>query len=108
MSADPLHNTATLAALMVQASARGHDPVTLRALVEEACELGAARALSKLGLHDRSAPADIAALRELLSSWRDAKRAASRAVVSWLVRLALAGLLIGLIAKFRLIDVLKP
>jgi hypothetical protein len=38
--------------LTAQAEARGADLVTLRALIEEASELGAARALASLGLDD--------------------------------------------------------
>jgi uncharacterized membrane protein len=45
-------------------------------------------------------------LRELLSAWRDAKRTAWRAVVTWLVRIALAMLLIGIAVKLRLTDLI--
>jgi uncharacterized membrane protein len=41
-------------------------------------------------------------LRELLSAWRDAKRSAWRAVVTWAVRVLLAALLIGLAVRFKL------
>ncbi len=44
-----------LTQLTAQAEARGADLVTLRALIEEACELGAVRALSVLGLADDGA-----------------------------------------------------
>ena len=43
-------------------------------------------------------------LRELLSAWRDAKRSAWRAVVTWAVRLVLAMLLIGIAVRLRLTD----
>jgi hypothetical protein len=43
-------------------------------------------------------------LRELLSAWRDAKRRARQAVVSWAVRVCLALLLIGLAVRLRLTD----
>ena len=45
-------------------------------------------------------------LRELLSAWREAKRSAWRAVVTWLVRLALALLLIGIAVRLRLTDLI--
>jgi uncharacterized membrane protein len=45
-------------------------------------------------------------LRELLSAWRDAKRTAWRAVVGWLVRIALAALLIGIAVRLRLTDLI--
>lgn len=88
-----------LSQLIAQAEARGADLVTLRALVEEASEAGAERALARLGLADDKARGDINALRELLSAWRDAKRLAWRAVIGWVVRLMLAALLIALAVK---------
>lgn len=91
-----------LTQLTAQAEAHGADLVTLRALIEEACELGAARALSALGLADDRARKDMEEMRELLSAWRDAKVAAGRAVIGWLVRGALALLLVGAAVKFGL------
>lgn len=88
--------------LTAQAEARGADLVTLRALIEEASELGAARALTRLGLDDPRAARDMAELRELLSAWRDAKTSARKAVVDWIVRGLLAALLIGLALKLGL------
>jgi hypothetical protein len=95
---------ATLGLLVAQARDEGASVVTLKALTEEAAEAGAARALARLGLHDGSAGADILELRQLLSAWRDTRRAARHAVIGWLVRLVLAGLLLGLAVKLRLID----
>lgn len=95
-------NSNMLIHLAAQADARGADLVTLRALIEEASDLGAARALARLGLADDHAAKDMAELRELLSAWRDAKRTARKAVVGWLVRVALALLLLGLAVKFGL------
>jgi hypothetical protein len=43
-------------------------------------------------------------LRELLSAWRDAKRSARQAVVTWTTRVLLALLLIGLAVRVRLTD----
>ena len=93
-----------LAQLMAQAERRGGDLVTLRALVEESSEAGARRALASLGLDDANARRDMDELRELLSAWRDAKRSAWRAVVSWATGLALALLLIGLAVRLRLTE----
>ena len=95
-------DTHMLAQLVAQAEARGADLVTLRALIEEASELGAARALARLGLADEDAHKDMAELRELLGAWRDAKSSAVKAVVGWVVRGALALVLIGLAVKFGL------
>lgn len=97
-----MSDTSMLTQLTAQAEARGADLVTLRALIEEASELGAARALSVLGLADDHARKDMEELRELLSAWRDAKQSASRAVIGWLARGALALLLLGLAVKLGL------
>ena len=82
-----------LARLIAQARTEGGELITLRAVVEEASELGASRALDRLGLGDPSAQDDIDELRELLSAWRDAKASAWKAAVEWLVRGVLALLL---------------
>lgn len=95
-------DTTMLAQLLAQAETRGSDLVTLRALIEEASELGAARALAQLGLADEAAHSDMAELRELLGAWRDAKKSARAAVVGWLVRGVLALVLIGLAVKLGL------
>jgi Family of unknown function (DUF6127) len=75
---------------------------TLAELLEQASETGAHRALAHLGLADEGASKDMADLRELLSAWRDAKRSARKAVIEWLVRGALAVLVIGLAVKLGL------
>lgn len=91
-----------LTQLTAQAEARGADLVTVRALIEEASELGARRAMARLGLADDGARKDMEELRELLSAWRDAKVSARKAVIGWFVRLGLALLLIGLAVKLGL------
>lgn len=96
-----------LTRLVAQADGRGADLVTLRALIEEASEAGAARALSALGLSDPNAARDMAELRELLSAWRDAKASARKAVVGWLVRGCLALVLIGIAVKLGLSDLVS-
>ena len=98
---------ALLATLMAQSEARGIDLITLRALVEESSQAGARRALASLGLDDPSARRDMDELRELLSAWRDAKRSAVQAVVTWAVRLMLALLLIGIAVRLRLTDLIS-
>lgn len=91
-----------LAGLIAQAENRGADLTTLRALVEDASDLGAMRALARLGLSDGDARQDIGELRELLQAWRDAKRTARAAVIGWLVRGCLALLLLGLAMRLGL------
>jgi hypothetical protein len=98
----------TLTRLMMQAEARGADLVSLRAMAEEASELGAARALTRLGLADARARADLDELRELLGAWRVAKRSAVHAVLAWVVRGLCAFLLVGIAVKLGLGDRLLP
>ncbi len=91
-----------LAGLIAQAEGEGARVLTLRALVEEASEAGASRALVRVGLSDATAGADVAALRELLGAWRDAKKSARGALVAWVVRGVLALLVMGLAVKLGL------
>jgi len=88
-----------LAGLIAQAAQQGADAATLRAVVEEACDLGAERVLARLGLSDEDARGDIGELRQLLQAWRDAKASAWRAAVDWAVRGLLALLLIGIAVR---------
>jgi hypothetical protein len=97
-------NDALLASLVAQSEGRVLDFVTLRAIVEESSQAGARRALGALGLDDAKARRDMDELRELLSAWRDAKKTAWQAVVSWMVRIASAMLLVGLAVKLRLTE----
>jgi hypothetical protein len=54
-------NASMVALLVAQAEGQGADMVTLRALIEEASEVGAERALAALGLRDEHARRDIGA-----------------------------------------------
>lgn len=83
------------------------DGVMLRALIEEASELGARRALARLGLADEAARDDIGDLRQLLGAWRDAKTSAWKAAVDWAVRAMLALLVVGLAVKLGLPGLLR-
>ena len=99
--------SAVLAQLLQQGGGEGADLSTLRAIAEEAGELGATRALTRLGLDDAKAQGDMAELRELLNAWRDAKRSVWKAVAGWVVRLTLALVLTGLAVKLGFGDWLK-
>lgn len=88
-----------LASLVAQAKEEGAALVTLRAIVEESSVLATDRALQRLGLADPGAESDLVELRDLLRAWRDAKSSAWKAFVSWLVRGALALLLIGIAVR---------
>ena len=100
-------NASMLALLVAQAEGQGADMPTLRALIEEASEVGAERALSALGLRDEQARRDMDDLRELLRAWRDAKRSARNAVVSWAVRIALALLVAGIAVRVGVLEMLR-
>ncbi|MEE4206864.1 MAG: DUF6127 family protein, partial [Erythrobacter sp.] len=95
-----MNRPAILATLMKQATEEGAELVTLRAIVEETSELAADRILERLGLDDAQAENDLGELRELLQAWRDAKASAWKAFIEWVIRAALALLLIGI--AFRL------
>ena len=96
-----------LAGLLAQAQLAGADLVTLRAIVEEASELGAQRMLTSIGLDDASASQDMSELRDLLSAWRDAKASARTAAISWIVRGLCALLLLGIAVRIGATDLLK-
>ena len=88
-----------LAKLIAQATTEGSDLITLRAIVEEATELGADRVLIRLKLDDDRAQNDLEELRDLLGAWRSAKSSAWNAVVEWVVRGTMALLLIGIAVR---------
>jgi hypothetical protein len=96
-----------LAALIAQAQTNGSDLVTLRAIIEEASELGANRVLRRLGLEDDNAQHDIDELRDLLGAWRTAKASATKAVLDWIIRGAMALLLIGIALKIGAPEILR-
>ncbi|HNN56412.1 MAG TPA: DUF6127 family protein [Novosphingobium sp.] len=96
-----------VARLIAQAADAGGDLVTLRAIVEEASELGAERAVARMGLDDPQAHSDLSELRQLLQAWRDAKTSAWKAVVAWVVRGALAMLLLGIAWRTGTMELLK-
>ncbi len=96
-----------LARLVAQAEGQVADMVTIRALIEEASEMGAGRALERLGLADRGAEGDVRELRDLLSAWRDAKKAARGAVIGWAMRIVMALILLGIAVKTGLVGLVK-
>ena len=100
--------TGMLEGLVAQAEAQGAARVTLQAIVEEAAEAGAARALKRLGLMDEKAGDDIQELRELVQGWRDVKKSALRSFIGWLMRSVVALLLLGLSFKLGLLQGERP
>ena len=95
-------DTMMAARLIASAGPTTLDIVTVRAVVEEASELGARRALARLGLADEAARDDVGELRELLKAWRDAKRSAMRSAIGWVVRGCLALVVVGVALKLGL------
>jgi len=69
--------------------------------------VGAQRALSALGLDDPSARRDMDEPRQLLQAWRDAKKTAWQAAVSWAIRILLAGLVAAMAMKMGLLELLR-
>ena len=106
-----MHREDMLAKLIAQAAGAseggGVELLTLRAIVEEASELGANRVLARIGLGDTKAQDDIDELRELLGAWRAAKASAWKAAVEWIVRGAMALLLIGIAVRLGALEMLK-
>ena len=100
-------NEDMLAKLLAQAVAEGGEVITLRAIVEEASELGAERVLNRLGLGDEGAQDDLDELRDLLNAWRAAKTSAWKAIVEWVVRGAMALLLIGIAVRLGAPELLR-
>lgn len=88
--------SAVLAQLIAQGADEGASLPALRAIVEEAGELGARRALERLGLTDARAGSDMRELRDLLAAWRDAKTSAWKAVFGWVSAAVLAALAVKL------------
>jgi hypothetical protein len=100
-------NQEMLTGLLSQATHEGAELVTLRAIVEEASEIGAQRTLASIGLGDAHAPGDLTELRELLRAWRDAKASARNAALGWIVRGLCALLLLGLAVRLGATDLLR-
>ena len=100
-------SAAMVARLMAQAEGQGADLVTMRALIEEASELGAERALNALGLNDATAGRDMAELRQLLQAWRDAKKTAWKEIVTWAIRIFLALLVLAMSIRLGLWEMLR-
>lgn len=67
----------------------------LRALLTEAAEQGAKRALEQVGLHDEEAGNDIRDLRNVLDGWRTARKTVLSTVTQWVTMALLGALAFG-------------
>lgn len=70
--------------------------VELQQMLNQAAELGAKRALEKVGLHDDGAGEDVRELRGLLESWRDTKKTVGQTITRIITTGILAVLATGL------------
>jgi hypothetical protein len=74
-------------------------------LLDRAAERGAHRVLAQLGLENGHAARDIGELRNLLDSWRDARKTVRRTVIKVVTTGILSVLIVGVAIKLRLMGV---
>ena len=72
----------------------------MEAMIERAAEAGARTALREVGLSDDDANSDVKELRNLLDSFRSAKRTVGKTIVQALTTLFLAALMAGAYFNF--------
>lgn len=96
-----------LARLVASAEGQPVNFVILQAMVEQASNAGATKALSSLGLEDQTARRDMDELRELLGVWRDVKKSAWQSIARWVARILLACLMVSLAYQANLRDLLR-
>ena len=72
----------------------------MEAMVEKAAAAGARTALREVGLSDEDANSDVRELRNLLDSFRSAKRTVGKTIVQGLTTLFLAALMAGAYFNF--------
>ena len=67
----------------------------IEAMIQRAAEAGAKRALRDVGLQDDDAVHDMREIRDLLDSWRSAKRTAANTVIKTFTYIFLGALITG-------------
>ena len=72
----------------------------MEAMIERAAEAGARTALREVGLSDEDANSDVKELRNLLDSFRSAKRTVGKTLVQALTTVFLAALMAGAYFNF--------
>ena len=72
----------------------------MEAMIERAAEAGARKALREVGLSDDDANSDVKELRNLLDSFRSAKRTVGKTIVQAFTTLFLAALMAGAYFNF--------
>lgn len=76
------------------------DQSELNRLLDEAAERGAKRALERLGLHDDEAGNDIRDLRNLIDSWRSARKTVLSTIAQWATMCILGAIAFGTYTQF--------
>jgi hypothetical protein len=74
-------------------------PEEFEAMLDRAAKKGARAALEELGLHDQNAEKDLEEIRNLLTSWRDTKKAIWSTVVK-VVTVALLTFIAGAVGFY--------
>ena len=74
-------------------------PEEFEAMLDRAAKKGARAALEELGLHDKNAEKDLEEIRNLLTSWRDTKKAIWSTVVK-VVTVALLTFIAGAVGFY--------
>ena len=72
----------------------------MEAMIEKAAAAGARTALREVGLSDEDANSDVRELRNLLDSFRSAKRTVGKTIIQALTTLFLAALMAGAYFNF--------
>jgi predicted xylose isomerase-like sugar epimerase len=72
----------------------------MEAMIEKAAAAGARTALREVGLSDEDANSDVRELRNLLDSFRSAKRTVGKTIIQGLTTLFLAALMAGAYFNF--------
>ena len=75
--------------------------VELQQMLNQAAELGAKRALEKVGLHDDDAGDDVRELRGLLEGWRETKKTVGHTIARAITMALLAALAAGMFLHLK-------
>jgi hypothetical protein len=96
--------TPSLLSAAKKANEEGVSVEAIYRLIDHAAEEGALRVLRQIGLQDDDAGTDIHELRSLLEAWRDTKKTVRNTFITWLIRLFIGCLAIGLAVKLKILD----
>ena len=67
----------------------------IKAIIVQAAEAGAKKALAEVGLHDETAGVDVRELRGLLDSWRETKKTVTQTIARSITTAILGALALG-------------